>query len=201
MTEAADADNADAVGGFDTKLQQRVEHGGTGAEQRADHRRIKIGGHRNRPRPVRTHPIGETAVAADDGRLRSAAQLLRAADAGRAVHAAALVPADADALAEFEAAHLRAHAHDFANHLVARHERVAADAPIVIDQRLIGMAHTAVFHGDLNVLFAQGAGIVAVALQRGAGGGGGPAVESCRFAVAHGDTSGSTDGTLAARQV
>ncbi len=101
------------------------------------------------------------------------------------MHAAAFVPADTDTLAELQAAHLRAHAHDFADGFVAGDERVTADAPIVIDQRLVGVTDAAIFHRHFDLFFAEGAGIIAVRLERGAGGGRSPAIESCGFAVAH----------------
>ena len=83
------------------------------------------------------------------------------------MHAAALVPADADALAELEAARLLTEAHDGADHFMARDKGVARIAPFVVDHRLVGVADAAVFHGHFDVFGTQRARVIAV-LVRGA---------------------------------
>src|SRR5690606_31994870 len=98
-----------------------------------------------------------------------------------------LVPADADALAELEAAHLFAEADDGADHLMAGNEGVACVAPFVVDHRLIGVADATVLNGHLHLLGSQRPRVVAVALQWCAGRGSGPAGEGSEFgAAAHG---------------
>ena len=151
MPEAADADHADAVGGLDAELQQWAEHRGAGTEQRPTSAGSSPRRQRNGPGPVRAQAIGEAAVAADDGRFHRATEVVRAFHARAAMHAAALVPADADALAELEAARLLADADDGADYLVARDEGIAGVAPLVVDHRLVGMADAAVLHGHLDL--------------------------------------------------
>ncbi|MNZ88335.1 hypothetical protein D3C78_1072240 [compost metagenome] len=199
MTETANTHHADPVSGLDAEFQQRVEHGRTSAEQRPGHCRIESGRDRQGPGPVRTNAVGKAAVAADDGRLHGATQVMRAFDARRAMHATALVPTDAHPLPHFQTANLVAQAHDTADHLVARDERVVADAPIVVDQRLVGVADAAVFHGDFYLIVAQRTGVVAVAFQWRARCGGGPAGKGGEFAgVAHGIPPDQKSGVLAA---
>src|SRR5690606_5133641 len=107
-----------------------------------------------------------------------------------AVHAAALVPADADPLAEAQAAHLRAEADDGADHFMAGDEGVAGVAPFVVDHRLVGVADAAVLHRHFHFLGAQRARIVAVLFERGAWCGGGPAGEALDDGfAAHGSAS------------
>jgi hypothetical protein len=63
--------------------------------------------------------------------------------------AAIRLPADADTLANLAIAHVRADRRDRSHNLVARDKWVFADAPVVIDQVDVGVAHSAV--GDLYV--------------------------------------------------
>ncbi|MNF34021.1 hypothetical protein D3C84_148550 [compost metagenome] len=200
MTQAADADHADLVGGLDVELQQRAEHRRAGAEQRADQARVEPIRQRHGPGPVAAQAVGETAVAADYGRFYRAAELVRAFHAGVAVHAAALVPADPDPLAEFEAAHLLAEADDAADHLVAGDERVAGVAPFVVDHRLVGVADAAVFHGHLDLFAAQRAGVIAVRFEGRAGRLGGPAGEGVEYGIGgvHAGSLGMQNTTLPA---
>src|SRR5690606_27339349 len=88
-----------------------------------------------------------------------------------------LVPADADPLAELEAAYAVADANDAADHFMAGNERIARVAPFVVDHRLVGVADAAVLHRYFHFFGTERAGIVAVGLQRRAWRGGGPAGE------------------------
>lgn len=102
------------------------------------------------------------------------------------MHATALVPTNAHPLSYFEPAYLRAHSHNTADHLMAGDKRVLANSPIVIDQRLVGMADAAILHRDFHFLFPQWTGIVAIAFQWSAGRHCGPAGEGRKFGtVAH----------------
>ncbi|MNG07306.1 hypothetical protein D3C84_906010 [compost metagenome] len=117
------------------------------------------------------------------------------------MHATALVPANADPLPDFQAAHLCASPYHATDHFVSGDERVSADPPIVVDQRLVGMADAAIFHGNLHFITAQRTRIVAEALQWRAGCRGGPAGEGFEFAaVAHGIPPGQVSGALAFRR-
>ncbi|MNE59462.1 hypothetical protein D3C80_1545560 [compost metagenome] len=115
------------------------------------------------------------------------------------MHAAALVPADPDPLADFQAAHLLAEAHDAANHLVAGDERVAGVAPFVVDHRLVGVADAAVFDCHFDLFAAQRAGVIAVRFEGRAGRLGGPAGEAVEYGVGgvHADFLGHGKQSLA----
>src|SRR5690606_15683499 len=165
VAEAADADHANPIGRLDVEFQQRGEHRRAAAEQRAGQAGIEAFRQRDGPGPVAAQTVGETAVAADDGRFGGRAKLLVALHAGMAVHAAALVPADADTLTDLEAAHAVADPDDAADDLMAGDERVAGVAPLVVDHRLVGMADAAVFHRDLYLFGAKRAWVVAVLLE------------------------------------
>ena len=188
VAEAADADHTDPVGGAYAELLQGRKDRGAGAEQWAGECRVEPLRQWHCPGPVRAQAVGEAAVAADYGGRYRGAQVVRASHAGTAVHAAALVPADAHALAEPEAAHLFAEADDSAHHLMAGDEGVAGVAPFVVDHRLVGMADAAVLHRHLDLFGSQRARVVAVRLQGLAGGCSGPAAEGGGF-MAHGSFS------------
>ena len=83
--------------------------------------------------------IGETALVQDGRRCALKAVDLVAADAGVAVAAAACRPADTHALAHFQPFVLRgaAERHDATNDFVPGHQRIAGEAPFVIDHREI----------------------------------------------------------------
>jgi len=165
VAQPANTDDADPAGGGDVEFQQRTEHGDTAAKQRAGGFRPHTCGQRNRPCPVRAHPVGKSAVVADDGRLRRGAQVLVAINTGGAVHAAGAGPAHAYLLAFAQALDPRAHRNDAADYFVTRHQRVSGHAPFVVDHRQVRMAHAAILDGDFDLLITERAGIVIVAFQ------------------------------------
>src|SRR5258708_36183250 len=108
------------------------------------------------------HPLGEAAIAPDDGGPRARAQVLVAAEALPAEHAARCRPAHAHALALLQALRGRADLHHASHRLVPRDERVFGKAPFVVDDRQIGVAKAAVFDRDFDFLRAQQTGFVFV---------------------------------------
>src|ERR1700722_3763381 len=66
MTEAADADDTDAIGRFDAELEQGIENRRPGAEQRAGLGGIDSFRNRKRPNGLAAHALGEAAVTMND---------------------------------------------------------------------------------------------------------------------------------------
>ncbi len=89
---------------------------------------------------------------ADDGHLHLRAQVMVSRHALVAVHAAPLVPADADALSDLESLGIRTDGRDLADDLVAENRGVLRNAPVVVQDGKVGVAQTAMFDSDLNVL-------------------------------------------------
>ena len=80
------------------------------------------------------------------------------------------MPADADALAYAGAVHVGTDVGDGADDLVAGNERVAADAPVVVDEVDVGVADAAVSDADVDVVGPEFSGRVAEGKQLGSGG-------------------------------
>ena len=71
------------------------------------------------------------------------------------MHAAARVPAHADALSDVETLGLRTQGCNATDDLVSEDRRVARDAPLVLQYREIRVTQSAVLDRDLNVLEAE----------------------------------------------
>ncbi len=100
-------------------------------------------------------------MAADAGGLRFGAEVLFAGTAPLADAAGVCLPADADALAYGWAVNVRSDGGDGADDLVAGDERVAADAPVVVDEVDVGVADAAVSDADFDVVGPELSGRVA----------------------------------------
>ena len=139
MPQPANPDHAHAAGGGDVMHQQRFKDGDTATQQRTCGFNINAVRQRDNPLPVGAQLIGETALVKDGRRCALKAVDLVAADTGVAVAAAACRPADTHALAHFQPFVLRgaAERHDAANDFVPGHQRIAGEAPFVIDHREI----------------------------------------------------------------
>ena len=159
VPQAADADDSDPCRRFHLALHDRIENGDPAAEKRAAGVRADRLREGNGPNPVTPHAIGKAAVALDDGCLAVRAEIVVAAEAMRAGHAAPGHPPKADAIADFDAFHLRAGGDDFADHFVAGNEWIGALAPLVVDHRKVGVADAAVAYCDLDLLLAERTGI------------------------------------------
>lgn len=70
MAQTADADHRHLVGGFDIKLDQRIENGNPPAKQGAGGIQVDTVRDGNDTVGGRTHLVGKAAMMADDGRLR-----------------------------------------------------------------------------------------------------------------------------------
>ena len=110
---------------------------------------------RDSPGPVRADVAGEPAAMADDGRLHLRAKVMASRHALAAVHAAARVPTDADALADAESLGIRTHGRDPTDNLVAENRGVLRNAPVVVQDGKIGVTQAAMFDRDFNVLGSE----------------------------------------------
>ena len=88
----------------------------------------------------------------DDRRLRLRAKVMVSRHALSAVHVAAGEPADADALADRETLGIRTCGRDPTDDFVAEDRRVLRNAPFIVQDGEIGVAQTAMFDGDFDVL-------------------------------------------------
>src|SRR3989442_1036012 len=118
VTESADADDADAVGGLGVH-HQRTENGDAPAEQRPAVREVQFLRQRDDPRPVRADVRSEPAAMADDRRLGLRAQVMVSRHALATMHVAIREPADADALADSASLRTRTDGRDSTSDLVA----------------------------------------------------------------------------------
>jgi hypothetical protein len=94
----------------------------------------------------------ETAAMPNDGELNLRAKMMAARHALATVHATSRVPTHAHPLANSNSPGIWADSGDASNDFVAEDGRVLGNAPVVIQDREIGVAQTAVLNGDLNIL-------------------------------------------------
>ena len=104
------------------------------------------------PTPVGAHFVGKAAVAADDGGLAFAAQVLFPAHTVLAILATFGVPTQSNTLTQYTAFSLRANRYDGAHHLMPRHYGIARRKPFAVNHGHIGMADTAMLYGNLYIL-------------------------------------------------
>jgi hypothetical protein len=69
-----------------------------------------------------------------------------------------------------ESVHVRADGGDLAHDLVAGHERVPAEPPVVVHEVHIAVADAAVRHRDLDLVRGKGSGLVGEGRERGPSG-------------------------------
>ncbi len=168
MSESADADHRHAAGGVDPEAPHRREDGDAATEERRGHGAVHRVGQRKREPTVEADPVGDAAVMAHAGRLLLATEVLFAAEAEIALETGASLPADADALADGEVTDRRARRRDRPRDLVARHLRVLAAPPAVVDQVDVAVAEAAVRDLDLDVRRPQLLRLVFERLERSA---------------------------------
>src|ERR1051325_2575403 len=101
MSQAADADDADAAGRFHIGNYNRIENSYAGAKQRSGDFRLNRIRQRRGPNPMTTDAIGETALPANHDLLGVFTKMLVARQTLRATHATCRKPANADALSDF----------------------------------------------------------------------------------------------------
>jgi hypothetical protein len=99
--------------------------------------------------------------------------LLLALAAGRALAAAVDHAADADPVADLEAADIRAHRRHHARDLVTRHDRIGRVAQVVLHDVQVGVADARVLDLDGHIVRARIAPVEVVGRQRGGAGRGG----------------------------
>ena len=160
MAQAADAHDAHARGGIDAMGAQRVIDGDAAAEQRSRLLALQRVGNGNDKAGVGAHAVGIAAVAVNAGSLGGRAEILHAAGTPLADAAGVRLPAQADALADFEQLDLRADGRHLADDLVAGNEGILADAPVIGDEMKVAVADAAVGDGDLDLLRSQLAGVI-----------------------------------------
>src|SRR6185437_8059756 len=170
VAEAADADDADARGRAGAVVAQRGVDGDAGAEERGGVDGVERVGDRDGEAAVDADGRGEASVAADAGGLGLGAEMLFAGAAPLADAAGVCLPADADALAYRGAVDVGADRGDGADDLVAGDERVAADAPVVVDEMDVGVADAAMLDADLDVVRPELSGRVAKGKELRSGG-------------------------------
>src|SRR5271165_7406749 len=100
---------------------------------------------------MRADVAGEPAAVADDRRLRLRAHVLISRHALLAVHATAGRPADAHTLADFKALGRRSDRDHSADDFVPQHRRVLRKAPVIVQDRKIGMTQAAILDLHLHV--------------------------------------------------
>ena len=131
---------------------QRIEDGDAPAQERPGVGEVQLLRQRDRPGPVRADVARESAAMTDDRRLHLRAKVMVSRHALATVHATAGIPADADALSDLESFGIRTDGRDPADDLVAENRGVLRNAPLVVQDGEIGVAQTAVFDRNFNIL-------------------------------------------------
>jgi len=151
-------------------VAQRGVDGDAGAEERGGVDGVERVGDGDGEAAVDADRRGEASVAADAGGLGFGAEMLFAGAAPLADAAGVCLPSDADPLAYGGAVDVRADGGYGADDLVAGNERVAADAPVVVDEVDVRVADAAVGDADLDFIGPELSGRVAKGEQLGSGG-------------------------------
>ncbi len=155
VAQAANADDTHPVGGLDPGLDDGVEDRDTAAEERPGLAGIQRLGDRGGPGPLATHHVGETAVAAHQGPLNRAAEVVVAVHTVVAVHAAAGIPPQSHQVTDLDPMDELTGGGHPAHHLVSGDQRVLAHAPFVVQHAQVGVADAAVLHLDVHLVRAQ----------------------------------------------
>ena len=119
VAEAADSDDGDGVAGAGSAVAQGVEGGDSGAHERAGVDGRESVGHEGEGVGGGDDVVGVASVVGDSGDLAVLTEDEIAAAAGFAIVAVAAMPAEADALADFEDGDVGANGVDDAGDLVA----------------------------------------------------------------------------------
>jgi hypothetical protein len=152
VAQAANANDADAVGRFDIELDKRIEDGGASAKERTGFGRVNAFRDGKSPHGLATDALGEAAGAAHDGLLHLAAKIVVAREAGGASHVAARKPAESDALTDLERFDVRADGGDGADDFVAGDKGVLGPAISVFGHRYVRMTNAAMADGDFDLV-------------------------------------------------
>ena len=119
---------------------QGRKHRNAATQQRTGRGNIERFRQGNCPGPMRTHLFRKTPAMADDCRNCSSAEMMIASHALMAMHATGAGPSDPDTLADPESLDLIARGHDAAHRLMAWHDRILGQPPIVVKNGKIGVA-------------------------------------------------------------
>ena len=84
-----------------------------------------------------------------------------------ALHASALLPPHPDAIAGLQVGDLGADFHHFSDHLMAGHQGISRDIPIVVDHVNVGVTNATGHYFDGTVKRLQRCGLKAKGLKRG----------------------------------
>jgi hypothetical protein len=123
---------------------------------------------------VDPNSLGEAAVAPDYGGLARRAEVLVAAQACTAMHAALGHESDANPLADLKALGMLAQGDHSPHGLVAGHKGVPAQSQLVVQHREVGVADAAMLDRDLDLLRTERTGLEFIWLKPCPYGGGGP---------------------------
>lgn len=124
VTEAANANDSDAICGSNPEFDNGAEDRDPAAEERTGAGSGKRFGKFCGPSPMGADEIGKAAVAPDDSPLACATEVVIAAHALGAGHAAFGKPTETDAVTGSEIFNHRSNSFDAANDFVPGHERV-----------------------------------------------------------------------------
>ena len=132
VPQATDADHAHAVCGFHSEVQNRGENCDASTKKGTCTGWIQSGRQFDRPLPIRSYPIGEPAVAADDDSFCFRAELMPAGKAGLAGEATAGEPTKSDPVADGEALGLITDSFDGADDFMSGDEWVCRVSPLIL---------------------------------------------------------------------
>src|SRR5688572_17589201 len=131
---------------------QRREDGDATAEERPSFSEVQLFRQRDGPRPMRADVGREPAAMTDNGRLHLRAKMMASRHALATVHAATRVPSDTDALSGPESLGIRTYSRDPTSDLMTNNRGVLRNTPFIVQDGEIGVAQTAMFDSDFNVL-------------------------------------------------
>ena len=133
VSQAPDADYGDAMDRQEAKLEHGIKDGDAATEERSGGGAVDAVREGDDAGGLSADGVGEGPMIADDGRLRYRAEIVIPGEAARAGLAVALVPSDADPLADVKMRHLVSHRGDAASPFVAGDQGKSRDTPIVFE--------------------------------------------------------------------
>src|SRR5688500_7177200 len=131
MAETANTHDSHPIGRFYI-CGQRCKHSNASAQKWTRRRTFEPLRDRNCPSPVRTQPLGKTALMSNNGRRRFRAEVVVTGYALMAVHATARIPAHPHPLPDLQSLGALPHRGYPADCLMSRYHRALSENPIMI---------------------------------------------------------------------
>ena len=155
VTQPADTDYSDPIGGANVVLNDRVEYGNPTAEERPGIGTTNPFRQGRDPMGLDPNLVREASGASHHDAFGTRAQVVVAAHALVTGQARTRVPANADPLADTNMVYVLTDRRDRSDDLVSRYERILADAPFIVEDTEIAVTNAAISDIDLDFVVLQ----------------------------------------------